>query len=126
MDNDILVYKLNRYGIRGHANNFFKCYLNDRKQFTYINGAKSSLRDVTCGVPQGSFLGPILFLIYVNHVQDSMPNGCLILLADDTALAVKTSNTDTLIADVKHKLKMVHEWCDKLTLNYTKTNFVLL
>ena len=109
MDYDILLYKLNRYGIRGHANLFFKSYLNDRKEFTYINGVKSYLRDVTCGVPQGSALGSILFLIYVNDLQYFMPNACLRLFADDTALVVNNSNTDTLITDVKHKLKMVHE-----------------
>ena len=93
----------------------------------YINGVISSLRDVTCGVPQGSILGPILFLIYVNDLHYSMPNACLRLFADDTALVVNNSNIDTLIADVKHKLKMVHEWCtcNKLTINDTKANFVL-
>ena len=122
VDHDILLYKLSRYGIRGHANNFFKSYLNNRKQFTYINGVKSSLRDFTCGVPQGSVLGPILFLIYVNDLQYSMPNACLRLFADDTALVVNNSNIDTLIVDVKHKLKIVHEWCtcNKLTINDTK------
>ena len=56
-----------------------------------------------------------------------MPNACLRLFADDTALVVNTSNIDTPIADVKHKLKMVHEWCtcNKFTINDTKTNFVL-
>ena len=89
---------------------FCKSFLNDRKQFTNINGVKSSLRDVTCGVPQGSVLGPILFLIYVNNLQYSMPNACLRLFADDTAPVVNNSNFDTLIADVKHKLKMIHEF----------------
>ena len=65
-------------------------------------------------------------LIYVNDLQYSMPNACLRLFADDTALVVNNSNIDTLIADVNHKLKMVHEWCtcNKLTINDTKTNFV--
>ena len=77
---------------------------------------------------KGSVLGPILFLIDVNDLQYSMPKTCLRLFADDTALVVNNSNIDTLITDVRHKLKIVHELCTckKLTINDTKANFVML
>ena len=64
IDHEILLSKLNRYGIRGTALEWFKNYLTDRKQFVFRDGIKSSVKSIICGVPQGSILGPILFLIY--------------------------------------------------------------
>ena len=68
VDHEILLDKLDRYGIRGHANRFFRSYLSDRHQYTVINGVKSTLKDITCGVPQGSVLGPLFCAIYINHI----------------------------------------------------------
>ena len=63
VDHNILVKKLDHYGIRGVSNSWFKSYLNNRKQYVSINGFNSELNDIKCGVPQGSVLGPLLFLL---------------------------------------------------------------
>ena len=64
VDHEILLHKSNRYGIHGHANNFFMFYLTNRTQYTYVNGGRSDVRSISCGAPQGSVLGP-LFLCYI-------------------------------------------------------------
>ena len=63
---EILCEKIKAYGLRGNINKLLKSYLSNRKQFVSINGQDSDVKDVTCGVPQGSSLGPLLFLIYIN------------------------------------------------------------
>ena len=68
VDYNILIHKLNLYGIKGVYNNWFKNYLSDRKQFVTYNSVKSEPRLIKCGVPQGSILGPLLFLLYVNDI----------------------------------------------------------
>ena len=92
VDHDILLYKLNHYGIRGHAQQFFKSYLSNRRQFTIINGVQSTHKIVSTGVPQGSVLGPVLFLIYVNDLYRSIPNCLTRLFADDTNLSTYDKN----------------------------------
>ena len=70
VNHEILLYELDRYGIRGHANAFFRSYLTDRKQFTIVNGVESELEGIGCGVPQGSVLGPHFFALYIKLLEN--------------------------------------------------------
>ena len=86
VDHKILLHKLEYYGIRGVCNDWFKSYLSDRKQFVSINGYNSDLMPVDCGVPQGSVLGPLLFLIYINDLHKAIQYCKVHHFADDTNL----------------------------------------
>ena len=127
VDHRILLHKLNHYGIRGHAHDFIKSYLTNRSQYTYINGEQSKTDNITCGVPQGSVLGPVLFLIYVNDLYRSV-NECLTrLFADDTCISTYNKDAAKLKQIAKRSFKLFANWCEcnKLTINYDKTNFIL-
>ena len=127
VDHDILLYKLSHYGIRGHANKFFKIYLNERKQFTFINNEISTTRVISCGVPQGSVLGPILFLIYVNDLSHAVGDEIAKLFADDTGLFTFGKNLNLLINESKIVYRRLFDWCicNRLSINFSKTCFVI-
>ena len=127
LDHEILLYKMNNYGIRGHANRFFRSYLTGRKQFTSINGIQSTLRDVQCGVPQGSVLRPIMFLIYINDLHTVIGTEHTRLFADDASIILCNKNFTDLIDACKEKYKHIIKWCydNKLTINHDKTCFIL-
>ena len=82
---DILLYKLDYYGIRGPCYKLLNSYLNNRKQYDCLSGYKSSLVDIECGVPQGSVLGPLLFILYVSDMRNALQT-IPRLFADDTCL----------------------------------------
>ena len=84
VDYEILLFKLSHYGIRGLALEWFRSYLIDRYTYTSVNGCFSTSTAVKCGVPQGSVLGPLLFLIYINDICNASKNNKIRLFADDS------------------------------------------
>ena len=84
VNHNILLLKMEHYGVRGPSLQWFRSYLSERKQYVYINGECSELKQISCGVPQGSVLGPLLFLIYINDLPNISKKLELYLFADDT------------------------------------------
>ena len=124
IDHEILLSKLSHYGIRGKALEWFRSYLTGRKQFVSLNGTNSNFKNITCGVPQGSLLGPLLFILYINDFQNSSNLLSFILFADDTSVFFSHKNPNTLVDTVNTELSRIHEWicCNKLSLNVLKTH----
>ena len=94
VDHMILLQKLYHYGVRGCAHDWFTSYLSNRSQFVTYNGVKSNLNNVKCGVPQGSILGPLLFLLYINDLSFACKRTFPVLFADDSNLFLSGKNTD--------------------------------
>ena len=92
LNHSILLNKLESYGIRGIAHKWFKSYLTDRSQYTVVNDKLSFVQKVTVGVPQGSILAPLLFLIYVNDIERTTKNTMLSLFADDSNAFISAKN----------------------------------
>ena len=118
--------KLNFYGLRGNINKLIKSYLENRKQFVSINGFDSELRDLVCGVPQGSSLGPLLFLIYINDFRLSIEKTKSGHFADDTFIMFGSDKIGTIESVVNYELKLVSKWLrlNKLSLNAGKTELI--
>ena len=127
VDHNVLLCKLHHYGIRGIINAWFSSYLSCRTQSTQIGSTVSNKETILCGVPQGSVLGPLLFLIYVNDMHRSSNKLDFYLFADDTNLLYADKDLSNLETIVNEELLRLCEWLNsnKLSLNIAKSNFVI-
>ena len=124
IDHKILLKKLTRYGVNGTANDLLRSYLTNRHQFVQIENEKSDMLQILCGVPQGSILGPLLFLIYINDLPQTCNHSTPYLFADDTNIFSSTRNESQI--PLQNDLKCLEKWlnANKLSLNVSKTYYL--
>lgn len=127
IDHNILLNKLERYGIRGVAGNLLKSYLTKRKQFVQINSTSSDVLELKQGVPQGSKLGPLLFIVYVNDIINIKGSQELVMYADDTNVFFTSDDIVKLHSLVNVYLEQLSNWLldNRLQLNASKTNYMI-
>lgn len=126
IDHDILIQKLEYYGVRGNELSLLKSYLSSRKQFVQINNHRSSFGDVECGVPQGSVLGPLLFTIYLNDIKNLGLSGKIFIYADDICIFYPYKHETAVKAYMERDASLLSEFAriNKLILNASKTQLI--
>ena len=127
VNHDILFRKLEWYGIRGIALDWFKSYLTGQTQLVTYNGVSSAPQTIKCGVPQGSILGPLLFLICINDLANTCKASLPILFADDTNIFTSGRNQHELESNINDELCRISAWLkvNKLSLNIKKTHYMI-
>ena len=127
VDHSILLKKLEYYGIRGVANNWFQSYLKNRKQYVSIAGCESDIAKMDIGVPQGSVLGPLLFLIYINDLHKAIKFSKTRHFADDTNLLIENNSLKQLKKHLNYDLRKLVNWlkANKISLNCSKTELII-
>ena len=128
VDHVLLLAKLELYGVTGLALNSFKSYFAERLQVCSVNGKLSNPRIVNCGVPQGSILGPLLFLVYINDLPNCLQFTSARLFADDTNITVSGKSIEEMERTINLDLLNVKEWllANKLSLNIVKTEYLMI
>ena len=123
VNHNILINKLQYYGFRGVPLEWLKSYLGNRRQLVRIDTSMSSCKPIECGVPQGSVLGPILFLVFINDIANLDISGKICLFADDTSFTWSGPDVAALYDTISSDLRTIKSWCDSnlLCLNLSKT-----
>lgn len=127
MQHDILLKKLAAYGVRGVAQNLITSYLSNRYQYVCVDNLVSQKLKVECGVPQGSILGPLLFLVYINDIT-SIPNSPeIIMYADDTNIFFTGTTKEVIESSANSYLLHLSRWLksNRLSLNTSKTKYII-
>lgn len=127
VDHEILCRKLFKYGIRGLAMKWIRDYLHARTQYVCYNYVDSQVLKVKCGVPQGSILGPLLFLLYINDIVNVSSSLVPVIYADDTNVFMKGKSIQEISVKMNNELKKIVQWVNsnKLSLNISKTNYMI-
>ena len=128
IDHKILLYKLSCYGIRGTINEWFCSYLSNRTMYVDFKGTVSERRTVNIGVPQGTILGPILFLLYINDITNSSKCLKFILYADDTTVYLSGKNIPNIFKTLNDELNYLNIWtkANKISINSNKTKYMVI
>ena len=128
IDHNIILKKLRNYGVDLNSLKWFESYLTNRTKKCRVNDHLSSTNPVTCGVPQGSNLGPLLFLIYINDLPNCLKCATPRIFADDTSISYVANSMDELQSVVNSELENLHKWLNtnKLSLNIAKTEFMII
>ena len=128
MDHAILLGKLKIYGVSSQSLNWFQSYLSDRKQQTFIDRVQSDICNITCGIPQGSILGPLLFTIYINDLPSCNLFSKPRIYADDTTLTTSAEDPCVLEHKMNYDMNLIRSWlsANKLTLNVKKNKYMLI
>ena len=127
VNHEFLLNKLNHYGIRGTELQWFKTYLKGRQQHTTVNSFSSKNAYINYGVPQGSVLGPLLFLIYINDLNKAIKYSDVHHSADDTNLLLSDKSLKKINKHINNDLKLLNIWlrANKISLNPSKTEIIL-
>ena len=127
VSHDILLEKLDQYGFRGISNDWFRSYFSDRSQFVSINGFNFDYKTLKCDVPQGSVLGPLLFLIFINDLNTTIKYFETFHFADDTCLLNIKDSVKQINKVVNKDLKFLVQWlnANRISLNVAKTEVVI-
>ena len=128
VDHDILLAKLRKYGVDNLEFAWFSSYLTNRKQYCKVNGVSSKTEDIKYGVPQGSCLGPLLFLIYINDLPFSLKKGKVTMYAYDTSIYYSSRNMEDINQTLNSELHHLKQWLqgNKLSLNVLKTQALVV
>ena len=128
VSHEILINKLQLYGVAGKELRWFQSYPSNRQQCCKVNGKLSDLMEITCGVPQGSCLGQLLFIIYINDLTLSIKHSLVNMYADDTSLSFSSNNISTINEKINEDLECLNTWLagNKLSLNVAKTNSIVI